>query len=115
MVYFLTHPELGAHKVGITGAHSTRIALFQKAGWNVLHLAEFRRGSDARAVERAIHHWWRSDLHLPVWLSREDTGSLSGHTETISADELSEFEVISRIKQEAMRLRGARETDLAAA
>ncbi len=115
VVYFLTHPELAAHKVGITGASSIRLALFRKSGWNVLHLAEFDLGADARSVEQAIHHWWRSDLHLPVWLSREDIGSLNGHTETVSADELSEFEVIARIKAEAKRVRAARETKPAVA
>jgi len=114
VVYFLTNSDLAAHKVGIAGTDSIRIATFERHGWKLTHVEEFSTGAEAREVEKAVHRWWRKDLELPVWLGQKDTGSLGGWTETISADELTEFEMITRIEQESARVRAAREVGLAA-
>ncbi|WIE81553.1 zinc-ribbon domain-containing protein (plasmid) [Curtobacterium sp. MCSS17_016] len=109
VVYFLKHPLLNAYKVGITGSNDRRIQAFAGQGWTLVFREDFARGADALEVETAVHRWWRKDLNLPVWLAFSDIGKLGGHTETICADELSEFEVISRIKAEAKRVLAGRE------
>ena len=107
LVYFLEAPHLGAFKVGITGQHATRIDSYSAAGWKVNHLEAFTTGRDARAVESAIHAWWRKDLQLPVWLDDSDMKGLHGATETITNDELTVKEVIDRIRAEAKQVRDA--------
>ncbi|WIE81350.1 zinc-ribbon domain-containing protein [Curtobacterium sp. MCSS17_016] len=104
VVYFLHHPDLDAHKVGIAGEGSGRLSKFVRAGWTVVHSRQFATGAAARSVEKAVHTWWRDDLNLPVWLAAADMSGLRGHTETIAATELSEFEIISRIAAEASRV-----------
>jgi DNA-directed RNA polymerase subunit RPC12/RpoP len=112
-LYFLQHATLRALKVGVTNLSDRRLNSFKGQGWRLLAIETFPTGAEALAVERVIHNWWRDDLALPIWLGVDDMRGLGGHTETICADELSEFEVISRIKAEAKRILAGRETQLA--
>lgn len=100
VLYFLHSRDLNSYKVGITGATTSRLAQFKRAGWQVLSTQLFEDGAMARRVERAIHTWWRADLSLPVWLGSEDMNGLGGHTETICASELSPVIISDRIRQE---------------
>ena len=100
-VYFLHHRSYASFKIGITNVGRTRLTLFQNDGWEILNLELFEDGAQARAVETAILRWWRTELKLPVWASPETMARTGGWSETISADELSEMEIIQRIKAEA--------------
>lgn len=100
-VYFLRHKSYASFKVGITNVGTTRLALFQEDGWEILNLELFEDGAQALAVETAIKRWWRKDLGLPAWVSPEMMARTGGWSETISEYELSPFEVIQRIKAEA--------------
>lgn len=113
ILYFFFHKDLNAFKVGITGTNNRRLTAFTSRGWTALLYERFPHGADAMEVESSIHRWWRADLHLPIWLSAKDMGHLGGYTETISADELTPNEIITRIKSESARVRAAREVGLA--
>lgn len=106
IVYLQHHPVFRAWKVGITGAHTDRLADLRRLGWSLRHEERLERGADARTVERAVHDWWRNDLHLPVWLGRDEFRPLRrGWTETISDAELDEQTLIARLRAEAARHR----------
>lgn len=104
-VYFLEHKEFRSFKVGITNIDTSRLDHFKLEGWRVLNLEYFSDGSHALAVEGSIKRWWRVDLGLPMWLGPEDMIRTSGWTETISSDELTALECITRIRSEAEVLR----------
>ncbi|MDQ4214079.1 zinc-ribbon domain-containing protein [Microbacterium capsulatum] len=105
LVYFLEHRAFGAFKIGITNVGTSRLANFQREGWEILNLELFEDGHHARQVEAAIKHWWRVELGLPVWLAREDMAATSGWTETVEADALSHAGCVARIKAESVRAR----------
>jgi hypothetical protein len=100
-VYFLHHQALAAFKVGITNVGTTRLALFQEDGWDILNLELFRDGAQALAVETAIKRWWRKDLGLPAWLTPDLMSRTGGWSETISDEALGDVEILKRIKAES--------------
>jgi hypothetical protein len=105
-LYFLHHHVLGAFKVGITNVGTKRLAAFRANGWTVLNLERFDVGVDAQFVERVIKQWWRGELGLPAFLGSHEMSTTGGWTETVSAEALTAFECIARIRAESASRRG---------
>lgn len=99
VVYLVTDPVRGAHKIGKTGVESSRLGVHQTRGWQVYKVLRVERGEQAGAIEQAILRWWRNDLGLPPYLADED-----GWTETIDADAVSLVDVWRRVLAESRSL-----------
>ncbi|MGY1825779.1 MULTISPECIES: hypothetical protein [unclassified Blastococcus] len=99
VVYLLTDPRRGAHKIGVTAADSTRLALHRRRGWTVLHTVAVPTGAHALEVERAVLRWLREDRGLPAALDGED-----GATETVDAATVSARTIWARVEQEVASL-----------
>jgi hypothetical protein len=83
LVYLLTDPNRGAHKIGIAGIDSGRLDKHRRAGWTVHRTREVASGKVAYEVEAAVLRWWRDDLGHPPFLATGD-----GWTETVDASVL---------------------------
>lgn len=105
LVYLVRHDALRAYKIGVSGVGSLRLQLLAARGWNTVLIEVFGCGVDALSVERAVLRWWRQDLALPVWLGKEEMGSLAGYTETANLDEIPQLEVIHRVRAESATIR----------
>ena len=79
VVYLITHPLLGAHKIGIAGVKSKRLGHHRALGWQIHKTMAFEHGAEAHRVEQAVLRWMREDQGWPPHL---DTGS--GWTETVA-------------------------------
>lgn len=83
LVYLITHPPLGAAKVGISDTAGSRLAEHRREGWQLL--AAFRVAADAAAaIEADVLSWWRDNLRLPPYLGRDQMPQ-GGWTETAAA------------------------------
>ena len=111
VAYLLEHDALRALKVGITQKGSTRIEIFGKHGWGVVHIERFEVGIDAVRVEDAILRWWRQDLSLKIHLTSHQT-PVGGWTETIDADEMSGHVAAARLQIEAAAVRQVRQRSM---
>jgi hypothetical protein len=80
VVYLITHPTLGAHKIGITASGSDRLDKWQRRGWQVYATHHFDIGADAHWVEQSALQWLRTDLGLGPFLRDTD-----GWSETVDA------------------------------
>lgn len=107
VLYFLTHDAFQARKIGITNRDGYRIGRFQKSGWLALKTVECANGHDATRVERALFDWIRKTHSLPIFLGREEVGSIGGWTETFSMEGPSDAEIIARIEAEFAKLEQA--------
>lgn len=85
-VYLVTHPRLGAHKVGVCSVTSpVRMAQHRAAGWHVYRATPPMPRAEAARVESQVLRHLRDVLGLGPYLA---AGVLpySGHTETVDAD-----------------------------
>jgi hypothetical protein len=99
LVYVVTHPALGAVKVGVSDADGERIAAHRRAGWQLA--AAFRVTARAAAViEAGVLDWWRRGLGLPAYLSREQMPQ-GGWTETAAAGSIDLAATVTRICAQA--------------
>lgn len=96
-LYIITNSELSAHKVGIAQASSPRIAVHKRYGWTVVKTYSFHSGFDARAVEQSVIDWIRTVKELPPYLSA-DVMPQGGWTETVSANGVTELELINAVQ-----------------
>lgn len=92
-VYLITDEVRGAHKVGIGGLQSNRIALWRKKGWALYRTRHFTVGADAYETEQRVLRWLRIDLALPPYLAGED-----GWSETVAADAIELPDLWSKIE-----------------
>lgn len=102
-VYLLTDARRGAHKVGVTGMGTSRLATHRVAGWAVVEMWQVDTGRSAYDVEQAVIRWWRHELGLPAFLADVD-----GYTETIDADIVTVLAVQDRIRQLLAEANGQR-------
>lgn len=102
-VYLVTHPKLGAHKVGIRSAGADRLEEHARRGWRLHKERYFEITYHALRVEQAILRWWRAELRLPAHLTAEEMPQW-GHTETVSADAVSLPDVWSKVLELAAQL-----------
>lgn len=105
VVYVLSHPLLNSVKVGITEAGSTRLAIFAKHGWDVVHAEQFEQGMDALQVEDAVLYWWRVEMGFPIHLTAEDTPT-GGWTETLDADLMPAQATVEKVREVSKAILG---------
>lgn len=107
-VYLVTNETLDSHKVGIRNVDKRRIEEHTNRGWMLYAERYFGMTDEAFRVEQAIIRWWRSELHLPPHLSREEMPQ-NGYTETVSADAISLPDVWAKVLELSAALRAAPE------
>jgi hypothetical protein len=95
ILYWITHPELKASKIGIGQASSDRIEIHLSYGWNLVRIWSYPNGELAAAAEVAVLRYFRKTLGLPPFLRATDMPQ-GGFTETISAAAVS-IETISEL------------------
>lgn len=98
ILYFLSHSQLRARKIGITNSQvgSGRLKKFSDKGWTVLNIWESEVGIVAMAAETRLLRWIRLDLGLPPYLSRDEMPGTGGWSETFSSEGASDFEISSK-------------------
>lgn len=84
IVYLITHPILGIHKIGIAGTGSKRLKVHSFGGWEVHRTMTFEKGTDAYLVEQSVLNWMRYEMNWPVGITEG-----SGWTETVSGEHIS--------------------------
>lgn len=96
-LYLITHNDFGAHKVGVGNSAASkkndRITKFIKFGWQVHKRWNFQTGADAYACEQVVLKHLRKDLKLPVFMTLELMKETAGHSETVSADSITLFQL----------------------
>lgn len=99
LVYVITHPALGAVKVGVSDAAGERIAVHRRAGWQLI--AAFQVAADAAAaIEDDVLSWWRRDLGLPPYLTRDQMPQ-DGWTETVAASRIDLAATVAHVCEQA--------------
>ena len=99
-LYLMTNRELGAHKIGIGGNHSTtnRMEQHKKYGWELYKFLNFDTAETAYDLEQKILSWVRVDLGLLHYLLLEQMPQ-GGHTETLDASEIDLPTLWSKIEE----------------
>lgn len=89
IVYLVTNPNLGAHKIGVAGTseHNVRLKNHKKYGWNVYKHREFKRGATAFEIETQVLKWLRNSKNLLPYLTIEQMPQ-AGWSETVDASEI---------------------------
>lgn len=82
LVYVITHPELGAVKVGQSSTRSARLAEFGRAGWQTYRTLHLPTVPLAYETEQRALFELRHRMHLPPYLTAEQLPA--GWTETVS-------------------------------
>jgi hypothetical protein len=98
--YLITNIQLNAHKVGITSKErkSNRLKIHESSGWKTYKILEFKDGSNALSVERAILDWLRLEQNLGPYLSKEEMPQ-GGHSETVDASEIDLPTIWAKVKE----------------
>lgn len=96
VVYLVVHEGFGAAKVGIGRASGNRVDRHRRLGWQVL-ASERVPGIRALVIEDGILAWWRKDLGLPPYLSKDEMPQ-GGWTETVELDVIDIPATIARIR-----------------
>ena len=98
-LYLMTHPILGAHKVGIANFKTrvNRIKEHQKYGWEVFRSIDFDTGDDAFQIEQQVLDWIRVKKGLGIFLSKEQLPQ-GGYSETVEAAEIELATIWSKIQ-----------------
>ena len=101
LLYFLHNEGLKAKKIGITNQNikTTRLQLFQKAGWSILRTWEREDGYLVFDTETITLRWLRRDLGLPPYLGKTDMGNMGGWSETFFEDGVADSEVIRKVEE----------------
>ena len=86
IIYLISHPKLGAHKIGVAGSakHNERLKKHAQQGWILYKHKEFKKGVDAFKIEGRILRWLRYQKNLPPFLSIEQMPQ-AGWSETVDA------------------------------
>lgn len=100
VVYLLTHEELDAIKIGITGAQipTDRIAQHARHGWKPVGTWDVSYGRRAEEIETEILHWWREELGAPQAVEAEAMRQ-GGATETAPLAKVSLTETANRVRR----------------
>jgi hypothetical protein len=95
-IYLIRNDELGSFKIGIGNVQDDkrkdRLAGskgFLRFGWKTHKVWRLETGEQATKIETSVFKVIRSELLLPIHLSKSDTPISGGHSETVSADSIS--------------------------
>jgi hypothetical protein len=96
-IYLITNTDLNAHKVGIANIkekkHQDRLHKFRLKGWEVKKVWNMETGYMALGIESKVFRIIRTDLGLPIYLSKEEMPETGGETETVGADAVTLLEL----------------------
>ena len=106
IIYLITHPEYGAHKIGVAGASekNERLKKHSRQGWQIYKTREFKVGEDVFAIEQQVLAWLISSKGLTPYLAVEQMPQ-GGSSETVDASEIelvtiwAKVEELSRVKK----------------
>lgn len=104
IIYLLTNLEMGAHKIGISGATKKRIEQHRRQGWETYKTLLFKSGEQAHEIEQIVFEWLRETFGLTTFLSKQEMPQ-GGYTETVDASEIdlrtiwAKVEELSRVKR----------------
>ena len=93
-MYLITHPKLGAAKVGIADTSGLRLAQHRRAGWQVAAVFSVAAGR-AAAVEAAMLEGWRR-AGMPSYLAQGQMPQ-GGWTETVALGRLDLAAEVTRL------------------
>lgn len=68
IVYLITNPEWGAHKIGIAGVKTSRLENWKRYGWTVHDTLRLDRGDVAEAIEQEVLRWLEEEQGLSPYL-----------------------------------------------
>jgi hypothetical protein len=92
-LYLITNQLLNAHKIGIANPakvkKSDRLHRYQFHGWQVIQVWNISSGKSAEKIENRILYAVRSEMKIPIFLTKREMAGQGGHTETMSADSIS--------------------------
>ena len=105
-IYLITHEELGAHKIGISGVYAKedRLKDHAKSGWKLYKRKNFESADQSYEIEQEVIRWLREDRGLPPYLSLNEMPQ-RGWTETVDASEIdlptiwAKVEELSKVKR----------------
>jgi Zn finger protein HypA/HybF involved in hydrogenase expression len=105
-VYLITHPELNAHKIGVSGIdiQTDRLKAHMKYGWKLYKRLNVDTGEVAYLIEQDVLGWIRNEIGLSAYLLRELMPQ-GGYSETVDASEIdlptiwAKVELLSRVKK----------------
>lgn len=105
-LYFIQNAEMSAYKVGITNqsAKSTRVATFERRGWDLLHSVGSDDGLLIKNLEKRVFGYLRQELGLGTALTKSEMGGMGGETETFSMGGVAKTVVIATINFELSAL-----------
>ena len=100
IIYLISQPKLGAHKIGVAGAakHNERLKKHAQQGWVIYKHKEFKKGVDAFNIEGKILHWLRYEKNLPPFLSIEQMPQ-AGWSETVDASEIEPSKIWAKVQE----------------
>ena len=91
-LYLITNSDLNAHKVGIANVkkkkYQDRLHRFKLKGWQVKKIWNMETGYLALSIESKVFRIIRTDLGLPIYLSKDEMPRTGGETETVGADSI---------------------------
>ena len=88
-LYLISHPKLGAHKIGI-GTDKTknhRLSQHKRDGWLVYKTISFDTAEDAEKAEQRVLKWLRITKGLGIYLTQGEMPR-GGYSETVDASEI---------------------------
>jgi hypothetical protein len=108
-IYLITHPLLGAHKIGIANSYKSRefddrMYNHKKHGWKLYEIKNFAKLRKAYDVEQKVIKWLRVEVGLPIHLNDSQMPQ-GGWTETVDASEIdlptiwAKVEELSKVKR----------------
>lgn len=88
-IYLITHAELNAHKIGISGMYSKEDRLMDHAknGWTLYKRKTLESADQTYEIEQETLRWLREERGLPPYLSKDQVPQ-AGWTETVDASEI---------------------------
>jgi hypothetical protein len=104
ILYFIENRSLAARKIGITNVGNGRLEAFAKRGWRQLGIVTRSDGWHVQQVETAMLRWIRLEHALPRHLGPEDMKTTGGWSETFGQEGPTDHEILSRIKDEFVRV-----------
>ena len=82
----MTHSDLVAHKLGISGESKNRVQQHRREGWETYRTIKINTGELAYQVEQEVFYWLSETFGWTPYLSKTDMPQ-GGYTETIDASE----------------------------
>ena len=100
IIYLITHPKYGAHKIGVAGAakHNERLKKHKSQGWVIYRHKEFKKGIQAFVVEGKVLHWLRYEKDLSPYLSIEQMPQ-AGWSETVNGSEIDLSTIWAKVEE----------------